>query len=382
MGNLLFDLTALQPVGGTINHGGKEYTEAVFLEIMKQGRSVSGIYDSNNAINNSYLNYCKEHGELFDINKDTLQNVVRTGKFSAFYSALPYFYQSIDFGNVVFIGNIHGLRSLEAFTDRFEYKYSNSFKSLMKAFIKQLPFVENYSRNQTKKRLEKIIYNPSFVCITGSEHSKYAIVNSFSKIAPERIAVFYDPLALIDPTESNLEIKDYYFLVSGNRWIKNTYRGIIALDQLISEGRINKKVVVTGVTPKSRYLKEIKNKDSFIIKDYVSQELLSQLYYNAYCLVFLSLSEGFGYPPLEAISRGTPAICSPLTAIYEVYQNGVLYCNPLSIEDIKIKILEMEDEIIYKKYKEKGILHGKFMINKQKEELPNLVDYIFQKAGL
>ena len=217
--------------------------------------------------------------------------------------------------------------------------------------------------------------------MTGSDHSKFTLLNYYPSVKPERIAVFYDPLNLVEVDQSYNKSEKYYLLVSGNRWLKNTYRGIIALDQLISSGRLSdSKIVVTGTIPNMMYLKDISNVDKFIFKSYVTPKELALLYKNAYCLVFLSLSEGFGYPPLEAISRGTPVVCSPLTALYEVYQNSVLYCNPYSIDDIKVKILEMEDEIIYNTYRKRGLSFSKEMIEKQKDALPRLVEYICSYA--
>ena len=370
MGNLLFDLFACQSGRGIMNHGGKEYGEAVFFEIMRRNFPVSGIYDPEENINESFLSYCKAHGELINRRETSVEEAIKTNKFSAFYSALPYAYNNIKWGNAKFIGNLHGLRPLEAFTDKYEYKYTTNFQSLIKAKLKSLGFVEKIARKEFISRIKEIINNPSFVCITGSEHSKYALLNYFPDVKAENIAVFYDPLNMEFVEDAEGGYEKYYLLVSGNRWLKNTYRGVKALDQLISSGRLSSKVIVTGVDSHMLYLKEIKNKDHFIFKNYVSSAELASLYKNAYCLIFLSLSEGFGYPPLEAINRGTPVICSPLTALYEIYRD------PLSIDDIKVKILEMEDPVIHTRYQEKGLQHSKEMVRIQAEELPKLVDFI------
>ena len=368
---------ACQPYLDTQNHGGKEYAEAVFAKMMEMNINLAGIYDSKRNINNSFLDYCRQHGGLLDVNDITLQQAVDSEKYNVFYSALPYCYDGIRWGSVKFIGNLHGLRPLEAFTDEYEYKYSVNLKGRIKAWIKGLGIVERWAKKNFFNTISKILDNPSFVCVTGSEHSKFALLNYFPQIEAKNIAVFYDPLNLEKVVEEKDEdTEKYYLLVSGNRWLKNTYRGVKALDQLISTGLICSKVIVTGTSPNMLYLKEIKNKECFVFKNYVSASELASLYKNAYCLIFLSLSEGFGYPPLEAISRGTPVICSPLTALYEVYQNGVLYCDPLSIEDIKVKILEMEDEIIRERYVRNGVTHGKKMIEFQKKELSRLVDFI------
>lgn len=210
-------------------------------------------------------------------------------------------------------------------------------------------------------------------------HSKYSILLNFPELESSNIHVFCDPLIIENVSASSCNtIGKYHLLVSGNRWIKNTLRGILALDELISAGKIETKVVVTGVVGNMPWINRIHNKDSFIFKGYVSSNELACLFKDAYCLVFLSLSEGFGYPPLEAISRNVPVISSPLTAIYEVYQDGALYCDPYSIEDIKTKILELEDIKIREQYIKQGCNRFNEIIKMQNEDLSRLVDFIIK----
>jgi glycosyltransferase involved in cell wall biosynthesis len=62
----------------------------------------------------------------------------------------------------------------------------------------------------------------------------------------------------------------------------------------------------------------------------VSNRQLGVLYRRAEALVFASLYEGFGLPPLEAMALGTPVIVMPISAMPEVGGDGVLYCDGLS----------------------------------------------------
>ena len=374
---LLYDLTACQPVAGTLNHGGKEYAEAVFVRMMEMNIPLAGIYNASVDINPSFVEYCKSKGGILDVNETSVQTAINSKKYKAFYSPLPYFYNNIDFGDTVFIGNMHGLRNLEAFTDKYELLYASTLKRRIIAILKKFKIVKAYKYKKEIDRLSTILQNPSFVCLTGSEHSKYSMILYFPFMKNRKIGVFWDPLILLEPNDDVEKInEDYYLLVSGNRYVKNTYRGIMALDSLISKGLVNKKVVVTGVEKGQLYINKIRNKDHFILKGYVSAEELASLYKNAYSLVFLSLSEGFGYPPLEAISRGVPVVCSPLTAIYEVYQNGALYCDPLSVTDIETKILMMENEQIHDEYKRKGLARAEEIKKLQDVDLIKLVEYI------
>ena len=54
----------------------------------------------------------------------------------------------------------------------------------------------------------------------------------------------------------------------------------------------------------------------------VPQQHLARLYAHAESLVFASLYEGFGLPPLEAMAVGTPVIAVPVSAMPEVCGDG------------------------------------------------------------
>ena len=56
--------------------------------------------------------------------------------------------------------------------------------------------------------------------------------------------------------------------------------------------------------------------------DYIPEEMLAPLYTAAEALVFPSLYEGFGFPPLEAMCCGTPVISSTAGSLAEVLGDG------------------------------------------------------------
>ena len=66
----------------------------------------------------------------------------------------------------------------------------------------------------------------------------------------------------------------------------------------------------------------------------VSGDQLRVLYQNAEGLVFPSLYEGFGLPPLEAMAAGTPVIAMPISSVPEVVGDSVLYPDGLSVADL------------------------------------------------
>jgi glycosyltransferase involved in cell wall biosynthesis len=74
---------------------------------------------------------------------------------------------------------------------------------------------------------------------------------------------------------------------------------------------------------------------------YVSDGELACLYRHAISLVFASLYEGFGLPPLEAMASGCPVIASNTTSVPEVCGDATLYVDPLSTHDIADKMKQV-----------------------------------------
>jgi glycosyltransferase involved in cell wall biosynthesis len=93
---------------------------------------------------------------------------------------------------------------------------------------------------------------------------------------------------------------------------------------------------------------------------YVSDDELKSLYSHAACFIYPSLYEGFGLPPLEAMSNGCPVIVARAGSLPEVCGDAALYCDPRNPQDIadKIKII-MSDAKLREDFSEKGLLRAK-----------------------
>jgi glycosyltransferase involved in cell wall biosynthesis len=77
------------------------------------------------------------------------------------------------------------------------------------------------------------------------------------------------------------------------------------------------------------------------ITDWVTPEDLDGLYALADCVVVPSLYEGFGFPVLEAMSRGVPVACSSGGALPEVGGDAALYFDPRSSAEIAEAMLRI-----------------------------------------
>ncbi len=74
---------------------------------------------------------------------------------------------------------------------------------------------------------------------------------------------------------------------------------------------------------------------------YAKQEHLPALYSGALAMVYPSLYEGFGLPPLEAMACGTPVVTSNTTSLPEVVGDSGLLVDPLNEDAIAAAVLRL-----------------------------------------
>ncbi|MFH1218271.1 MAG: glycosyltransferase family 1 protein [Candidatus Peregrinibacteria bacterium] len=93
---------------------------------------------------------------------------------------------------------------------------------------------------------------------------------------------------------------------------------------------------------------------------YLSESSLSKLYNLATALVFPSLYEGFGIPPLEAMQSGCPVIASFTSSLPEVVGDSALLIDPTSPTEIAKAMLKVaRDPDLTNTLREKGLKQAK-----------------------
>ena len=82
-------------------------------------------------------------------------------------------------------------------------------------------------------------------------------------------------------------------------------------------------------------------KNDVIFKGFVNDELLRDYYRRATLVVYPSLYEGFGLPPLEAMASGTPVVTSNTSSIPEVVGDAALMVSPMDVEGLSDAMLRV-----------------------------------------
>lgn len=178
-----------------------------------------------------------------------------------------------------------------------------------------------------------------------SEFTKNDIIKQF-KVKPEKIAVTYEGVAELLKTPfikggRGDFISRPYLLYVGNAYPHKNLEGLIRVFSKINKNRSDLKLVLAGKEDYfyNRLKQYAKNfSDNIIFPGYVPDKELAELYQNALIYVFPSFYEGFGLPPLEAMSHGLPVVSSNKTCLPEILGESALYFNPDDETDIKHKI--------------------------------------------
>ena len=77
---------------------------------------------------------------------------------------------------------------------------------------------------------------------------------------------------------------------------------------------------------------------------YLRDELLPALYRRALALVYPSLYEGFGLPPIEAMAMGCPVLAANVSSLPEVCGDAALYCDPLDVGSITAAMRRLAED--------------------------------------
>jgi glycosyltransferase involved in cell wall biosynthesis len=387
--SLLYDLASTQPATGKY-HGGGEYGKHVFEELLRRQGSeqVHAYWDPDRWLDPKVETLlAQEEVTVHEVrDRQALQILLEDVQFDRFYSPLPYDLQGLDLGGTVFICTIHGLRPIEMPTDRYEYKYREGIRGWGKYAAKQL-FSSRYVERQ-RRRFSALLDLPAKekVFVAPSEHTKYSLLSEFSDLDPSSVRVLYSPNtseSAYDVGGEHLETvgvdEDEYFLfVNAGRWVKNAYRALSALDELYRDrsSQLPESVVALGAEGET-YFKDFQCAHRFKPLGYVERSTLEALYRDAFALIYPTLNEGFGYPPLEAMKYGTPVLCSGTTSLHEVCGDAVLYFDPYSIKEMKGRFLRYcEDAALRRTLSDRGAERYQKMKTRQDEMLAELCDLI------
>ncbi|WP_160687165.1 glycosyltransferase family 1 protein [Clostridium sp. C2-6-12] len=211
--------------------------------------------------------------------------------------------------------------------------------------------------------------------LTVSEHSKKDILKFFSFYPEDK--VFVTPLAANNNfkplnkmacklyVEKTFGVTSPYILYIGGFSLRKNALGLIkAFNKIHKDLNLPYKLLLGGSLKDegaklSAFVKENKMEDKIIFAGYIEDKILPILYNGCEAFVYPSFYEGFGLPPLEAMSCKTPVITSNLTSIPEVTEDNAILINPYALGELeKALVTLLNDEDLKNSLSEKGYLRS------------------------
>ena len=375
---LLFDLAATQPNGSGRRHGGGKYGEALFFRLLERGIAFSCFYDSRLWLHPQVEELCRRHAvPLFDLARLPLQEVVDRNRFDTLYSCLPERCHGITGCRLV--GTLHDLRDLEIPLDTYAFRYACPPRERLRFILKKA--LAPYYRSRKYRYFRDAYLRSGMEVVTVSDYTAEAIGRHYPEAAG-RIPVFYSPATSREDFSGaplpprTLSGERYLLLVSANRWEKNALRAALAFDALRSQGHFEGvKMHLLGAT-EGVFKARFRHPEDFVYFGYVSEEELQRQYAGAWMFLYPSLSEGFGYPPLEAMRYGVPVLSSRATSMPEILGGAALFFDPFSIDEIRDGLLLMAEPERYARFSEAGPVRFRTVLERQNRDLDALIDHI------
>ncbi|WP_170206073.1 glycosyltransferase family 4 protein [Klugiella xanthotipulae] len=172
------------------------------------------------------------------------------------------------------------------------------------------------------------------VVMTLSSFAKEQIVHHLG-VDPERVMVSYLGVDA-DEFTPNLGPREDIIMYPARGWAHKNHTRLFAAMRILKERAPHLKLVLTGGALDD--LRDIP--DNVEVRGLVPLAELRGLYQRASCLVFPSLYEGFGLPPMEAMASGCPVACSTSGSLPEVVGNAAVLFDPTSPDEIAQAVLD------------------------------------------
>jgi glycosyltransferase involved in cell wall biosynthesis len=213
------------------------------------------------------------------------------------------------------------------------------------------------------KRKKRQDIGRAHVLVTVSEYSRKQIQKHFSPRS-EPVVVYPGQTLTVgssDRPPDRPAPRDYFLYVGGYDPRKGILSLVKTFNGLHRRRKISAKLILTG--ERRYYSQELRDTIAEGVASnrieemgYVSDGVLADLYRNAKALVYPSRYEGFGLPPLEAMSLGCPVITTRHTSIPEVCGDAALYVEPDDERDVSQALIALDkDQALRSDLREKGL---------------------------
>lgn len=255
--------------------------------------------------------------------------------------------------------------------------------SIYDAFHLRMPWsVRNFLKNLYTRLIFYILAKKSLMTLTISNFSKNELIK-LTNIKSQDIHIAYPSVdkEWFEQTLSKPLLNSPYIIYVGNvkphKDLKTLLKAFI-----LNINKIEHKLIIVG--KKEGFIEGDKNieklakayADKIIFTGWINDESVRQYVANADLMVFPSLYEGFGIPPLEAMACQCPVIASDIPVVKEICSDSVLNFKAGDVEDLSTKIFNLIHD---KKLQKNLISRGSKLVRKYNWDYSNnIIEKKFQ----
>jgi glycosyltransferase involved in cell wall biosynthesis len=194
--------------------------------------------------------------------------------------------------------------------------------------------------SRAERAYRRLVYGrtvtASEIVIAISEHARQTLVGRYG-LDPHRVVVI--PLGVdhgrLSPGD---EAREPFLLYPANAWPHKNHTRLFETFTVVRRSRPELRLVLTGTGHPAALPDGVESRGR------VPDDELVRLYRTASALVFPSLYEGFGLPPLEAMACGCPVACSNAASLPEVCGDAAELFDPTSVENMADAIQVVLDD--------------------------------------
>ena len=261
-------------------------------------------------------------------------------------------------GRIVLLYNEDIIREYKEVLHRSKFDFSED--SIHDLIEFRFPHKFSKIRMFYRKRIcDPLMARRSDYILTVSKSSYNDIVN-FLNVKPEKISLTLNatdktffrryPKEEVEGVISNygLNYKGYLLFVGSiDHPGKNIMTVINAYFNLRAKGELEgKKLVIIGKDGYNSqviydYVNSSEYKDEVIFTGYLKDDDLPKLYCGASIMLYLSIFEGFGLPVLEAMSCGTPVLCSNTSCFPEIVEELDVMVDVTDVKTVEEKVVKI-----------------------------------------
>lgn len=373
--HILFDLISTQG----FPNGGAEFCLTILQNIIEKYDSESHhlifLYDSNLPIVYELASpeYLEKEFKFICVdlaNENSISKIISTYHIDVFFVGIGQRLEKYSLKNIHCRTMIvfHDLSTLEVIDNHLEnIIYAKSLKIILIMLIKDHIYsVLSYFNNKKINHVFQLAANKNVEIFTSSMYSKESLHYYFPTIK-NTISVIYPPEKFIDYQHdiTNFTLKEIiasrvkYFIILAEDKLHKNAKFAISVFEKFAELNPDLYLLTVGLDKK-----EFQN---HLTLPYLTSSDLDHAIKNAYCLIFPTLFEGFGYPPIEAMKYGKPILCSNVCSMPEILSDAPVYFSPYYKVDLFKGLKKVVKD--YPLLSEKSLLRYPIIQKKQKESM-------------